>query len=334
MFKKNNNTVTMNTKIKIGIILFVSILFYSCQNKKEKGLQGKIKRETIAFTPKVTGRVLKIYVEEGQLVRPGDTLAMLDIPEVNAKIAQAKGVVKAASAQHLLADNGATKNALKQLRAKQAATQQQYDFAVKSYKRANAMFSDSLMSPQAHDEVFVKYQNAAAQLDAVNAELNEAETGTRYETKMATLGQQIQASGALQEAEVAYSERYIIATNSVVVETIAVHEGELATAGYPVFDGYLANDTWFRFTIPESKIAGVKKGQNVTVNVPYCRQNYSGRILTIKQMPHYADITTAYPDYEMDDAVYEVKIKPYDINGAEVLLYNATVILDTTNPVQ
>jgi HlyD family secretion protein len=42
--------------------------------KTVKPLEGKIKRETISFTPKITGRILKIYVEEGQAVKPGDTL--------------------------------------------------------------------------------------------------------------------------------------------------------------------------------------------------------------------------------------------------------------------
>jgi len=321
----------MNTRLVVFFAFFMCLALIACRNNKEKVIYGKIKRETVAFTPKVTGRVLKLYVEEGQSVKTGDTLAILDVPEVSAKIAQAKGVVKASSAQQLLANNGATVNQLKQLRAKYAAAQQQFDFAEKSYTRANAMFMDSLMSPQAHDESYARYQGAKAQLDAVTAELNEAETGTRYETKIATLGQQEQASGVLSEAQTAYSERYIIATNNMTIETITLREGELATAGYPLFNGYIPNSTWFRFTIPESKIAAYKKDKKVTVTVPYNNQNYTGKILTIKQMPRYADITTAYPDYEMDDAVYEIKVQPDNVSGAEELLYNATITFDGKN---
>ncbi|WP_343672603.1 biotin/lipoyl-binding protein [Chitinophaga sp.] len=311
------------------ILIVCMLVLCACNHKKITTLPGKIKRETISFSPKVTGRILKIYVQEGQQVKPGDTLAMLDVPEVSAKIAQAKGAYKAVSAQHLLADNGPTQNQLKQLRAKYAMMQEQFDFASKSYKRANAMFADSLLSPQAHDEAYARYQSAKAQLDAVAAELNEAETGTRYETKIATSGQQEQAGGILQEVEVAYSERYIIATNYMAVETIATHEGELAAAGYPVFNGYIPNSTWFRFTIPESKVAPYKKGGQVSIRVPYENKIYEGHILTIKQLPKYADITTAYPDYEMDEAVYELKIAPDNIEATEGLLYNASI---TMNP--
>ena len=316
----------MNFKISIFIFVVIVTTSTACRQNNRNLVQGKIKRETVAFSSKVPGRILKIYVEEGQSVKPGDTLAMLDVPEVNAKIVQASGAVKATSAQRLLATNGPTQNQIKQLRAKVASATELYQFASKSYERANAMFNDSLMSPQAYDESYARYKSAKAQLDAASAELNEAEViGTRYETKLTTAGQQEQASGVLKEVEVAYSERYIIATNQMTIETITLRVGELAVAGYPVFNGYQTNSTWFRFTVPESQIIAFKKGDNAVVSVPYIKKEYNGKILTIKQMPRYADITTAYPDYDMDDAVYEIKVVPDNLQKTEELLYNATI---------
>lgn len=319
----------MNIKVNswgpLALLLFIAV---GCRETIKDLLPGKIKRETIALAPKVTGRILEVYIQEGEMAEPGDTLAMLDVPEVSAKIAQAKGAVVATSAQHLLATNGYTPNEMKELRAKYAASKDQFALAEKSFERANAMFNDSLLSPQAHDEAYAKYQGAKAQLDAVSAALNEAERGTRYEKVLATVGQQDQANGVLQEVEVSYSERYIIATNYITVETINLRKGELALAGYPVFSGYIPNSTWFRFTVPESKIADFKKGDSILVTVPYLQKSYPGKLLTIKQMPRYADITTAYPDYSMDDAVYEIKIVPSDIAGTEELLYNATITID------
>lgn len=310
-------------------ILACLLGFSLCEacSRPEKQLLGKIKRESIALSPKVTGRILHIYITEGDVVKPGDTLAMLDVPEAHARMQQAEGAVTASSAQHLLADNGYTQNQLRQLRAKYAAAKQQYDLAAKSFERADAIFKDSLMSPQAHDESLTRLRVAQAQLDAATAELNEAETGTRYETRLATLGQQRQAQGALQETQIAYSERYILATNYMTIETIALHQGELAAAGYPVFSGYITNSTWFRFTVPESRIAPFRKGQRLSIEVPYNQRQYLGKLLTIKQMPRYADITTAYPDYELDDAVYELKIAPLDQLTTDSLLYNATIRL-------
>ena len=316
-------TYTLKTIALASVLSLVA-----CKNDNPDQLtEGKTKKEIVSFAPKVTGRILKIYVEEGQTVKAGDTLAMLDVPEVSAKIAQAKGATAAATAQAQMAKNGATADQLRQLKAKQKGLAEQFEFAQKSYKRASNMFKDSLMSPQSYDEIFAKYQGAKAQLDAVNAELHDVEIGTRIEKIEMALGQEDQARGALQEANVAYSERYIIATNDMEIETISLNVGELATAGYALFNGYIPNTTYFRFTIPESKISKYQKGMTVNMKSTYGNQEFSGKVVSIKQLTKYADITTAFPDYQPDDAVYEIKVIPTDRAKVNNILVNSSVTL-------
>ncbi|REC66384.1 hypothetical protein DRF59_12355 [Chryseobacterium flavum] len=313
----------------ISILFAALVLLGSCGKKNEKITEheGKTKKDVISFAPKVTGRILKIYVSEGQTVKKGDTLALLDVPEVSAKIAQAQGAVNAATAQEQMAKNGATADQLRQLQAKYKGLKEQYEFAQKSYRRANNMFRDSLMSPQAHDEVYAKLQGAKAQYDAVVAELDDVKRGTRFEKVEMAAGQASQAKGALQEANVAYSERYVIATNDMEVETISLNTGELATAGFALFNGYIPESTYFRFTVPESAVSKYKKGQQVAMQVVYNKENLEGNIVYIKQLTRYADITTAYPDYQLQDAIYEIKVRPKDMNKAKNILVNANVIL-------
>lgn len=293
--------------------------------KKNENLGGKVKKEVISFSPKIPGRILEIYVEEGQTIAAGDTLALLDIPEVDAKIAQAKGAVMAAQMQERMAENGATADQLKQLKAKQKGLQEQFEFAQKSYKRAQNMFNDSLMSPQSFDEVFMKYQGAKAQLDAVNAELNDVLIGTRYEKVGMAKGQANQAEGALMEAQIAKGERYIIATNAMEIETITLKKGELATAGYALFNGYLPNSTYFRFSVPESKMGSFKKGSQIKMKTTFGQQEFTGTIQSIKQLTKYADITTAFPDYKPEEAVYELKVVPNQQEEVKDLLINANI---------
>jgi len=313
----------------ISLVFAVLLLLGSCNDKKENlnDSEGKTKKDVISFAPKVTGRIVKIYVSEGQTVKKGDTLAELDVPEVSAKIAQAQGAVSAATAQEQMAKNGATADQLRQLQAKYKGLKEQYEFAQKSFRRASNMYRDSLMSPQAYDEVYAKMQGAKAQYDAVVAELDDVKRGTRVEKVEMAAGQASQAKGALQEANVAYSERYIIATNDMEIETISLNTGELATAGFALFNGYIPDSTYFRFTVPESRISKYKKGQTVNMQVVYNKENLEGNIVYIKQLTRYADITTAYPDYQLQDAVYEIKVKPADMNKAKNILVNANVIL-------
>ena len=318
----------MKNYIVKSLFLVTLLSLGACKNETPQQLtEGKTKKEIVSFAPKVTGRILKIYVEEGQTVKAGDTLAMLDVPEVTAKIAQAKGATAAAAAQAQMAKNGATADQLRQLRAKQKGLAEQYQYAQKSFRRAQNMYKDSLLSPQNYDEAFAKLQGAKAQYEAVNAELHDVEIGTRLEKIEMAIGQENQARGVLQEANVAYSERYIIATNDMEIETISLNVGELATAGYALFNGYIPNSTYFRFTIPESKISKYQKGMTVNMKSTYGNQEFSGKIVSIKQLTKYADITTAFPDYQPDDAVYEIKVIPTDRAKVNNILVNSSVTL-------
>ncbi len=317
----------MKSTLKILSVLTVLTLV-SCSDKPaERAIEGKTRKELVTFSPKVTGRILEIYVEEGQTVKAGDTLAKLDVPEVSAKIAQAKGATSAAKAQAQMARNGATTDQVRQLRAKQKGLQEQYQYAQKAYNRARNMYRDSLLSPQNYDEAFAKYQGAKAQLDAANAELHEVQIGTRYEKIEMAEGQANQAMGALQEANVAYSERYVIATNDMEIETVSLNKGELATAGFALFSGYIPDTTYFRFTVPESKISAYEKGKTVKMVVNYNQKEITGRIVSIKQLAKYADITTAFPDYNPEDAVYEIKVIPDNRAQLGTILVNSNVVL-------
>ena len=317
----------MKSTSKILSVLTVLTLVSCSQKPAERAIEGKTRKELVTFSPKVTGRILEIYVEEGQTVKAGDTLAKLDVPEVSAKIAQAKGATSAAKAQALMARNGATTDQMRQLRAKQKGLQEQYQYAQKAYNRARNMYRDSLLSPQNYDEAFAKYQGAKAQLDAANAELHDVQIGTRYEKIEMAEGQANQAMGALQEANVAYSERYVIATNDMEIETVSLNKGELATAGFALFSGYIPDTTYFRFTVPESKISSYQKGKTVKMVVNYNQKEITGRIVSIKQLAKYADITTAFPDYNPEDAVYEIKVIPDNRAQLGNILVNSNVVL-------
>ena len=317
----------MKSTLKILSVLTLFTLVNCSDKPAERAIEGKTRKELVTFSPKVTGRILEIYVEEGQTVKAGDTLAKLDVPEVSAKIAQAKGATSAAKAQAQMARNGATGDQMRQLRAKQKGLQEQFQYAQKAYNRARNMYRDSLLSPQNYDEAFAKYQGAKAQLDAANAELHDVQIGTRYEKIEMAEGQANQAMGALQEANVAYSERYVIATNDMEIETVSLNKGELATAGFALFSGYIPDTTYFRFTVPESKISAYEKGKTVKMVVKYNQKEITGRIVSIKQLAKYADITTAFPDYNPEDAVYEIKVIPDNRAQLGNILVNSNVVL-------
>lgn len=312
------------------LLVFIGICtIASCSNKSEvaKSIQGKIERDEIAVVGKLAGRIDKILVNEGDFVKKGDTLAILDIPEVAAKKAQAQGAVKSAEAQYEMSVHGATSNQLKQLNAKKAALNEQYQFAKKSLNRLEAMVKDSLVPQQQYDEVFAKYQGAQAQLIAVDAEIADVKNGVRLEQQTMALGQKDRALGALQEVAVAEKERYIIAPQDMKIDAVTLKLGELALPGYTLFKGSLPETTYFRFTVPESKISAYEKGTTVSVHVPYKKVDIAGTIQNVKQIGAYANIATAYPDYDIQDPLYEVTVRPTQMQDAKDLLAKSTVTI-------
>jgi HlyD family secretion protein len=315
---------------KYLLIISGCVLLTACSNKETTRdlIQGKTEKEQIAVVGKIAGRLQQIRVHPGDFVQQGDTLAVLDIPEVAAKKEQAEGAFTSAKAQYQMAQAGATVNQLKQLQAKRKALEEQYAFAQKSMQRLDAMVRDSLIPQQQYDEVFARYQGAQAQLTAVEAEIADVQNGVRMEQQLMALGQQDRAAGALHEVAVADRERYIIAPQDMTIETITLKVGELALPGYTLFNGTIQNATYFRFTLSESALNAYSRGAAVDVQVPYKNNRIVPcYVRNIKQIGAYANIATAYPDYNMQEPLYEITVYPKDPAAANDLLLKATVIL-------
>ena len=311
-------------------ILSLLFLTLSCRKKTDNQIIGKIEREQIAVTTKIPGRIVKFYVSEGDQVKKGDTLAFLDAPEVNAKRDQALGALTSAKAQYDMALKGATKEQLQQLQAKRLALKEQFDLAKKSLKRLENLVKDSLVPQQTYDEAFTKYEGAKSQLMAVKAEISGVKDGVRIERQTMALGQKERAKGALKEVEVAEKELYVIAQQDMSIENSTLQIGELASPGYTLFSGYLSNSTYFRFSIPESQLDNFKIGEEKEVKIFYNDKTINGKVSSVKQLGAYANISTAYPDYEIQEALFEVKILPENNQQAQSL-YNKATVLITNN---
>ena len=299
------------------------------KNEEQTIFQGKIERDQISVVTKIPGKIEQILVKEGDEVQEGQTLFVLKLPEVEAKKTQAEGAVNSAEAQYKMAKKGATDNQLKQLRAKVSGLKEQLDYAEKSNKRLKNMLRDSLVPQQSYDEVYAKYQGAKNQYIAAVAELADAENGARIEQQEMALGQKERALGALQEVDVAEAERYIKAPQNITIETINLKVGELALAGYSMANGILEESTFFRFTIPEKQIGQIQKNQLVNLSVPYKNNlKIKGKVVSIKALNSYANISTAYPNIDQQQALYEIKIVPVDPKQASQLLTKANIVLD------
>ena len=316
-------------KITNFLLLGILLVLASCGKEKiDPAYMGKIERDQISIVTKVPGTVSELLVADGDNVKQGDTLAILDIPEVDAKREQAQGALKSAEAQYQMAIKGATDAQLKQLQNKVNGLKEQFEFAKKSMERLNKMLKDSLIPQQQFDEVYAKYQGAKNQYEAAKTELADARRGGRPEQQSMALGQQLQASGAISEVGAAEREKYMTAPQDMSVENINLKIGELALPGYPVVSGYIDKSVYFRFTIAENKLGDIKPGKKVKVKVLYKDSEIiEGEVSSVKALSSYANIATAYPDFDMQQTLFEVRVKPTQPEKVKNLITKASVSL-------
>lgn len=310
------------------IIVGTAILaLSSCSNKEITSYRGKVKFETIAVSSKLAGRISKIYVQEGQIVKKGDTLALLDIPEVNAKMTQAEGAITAAKGQLNMAFNGATSEQLKQLDSQIEAGKAQLNFAQESFNRLQAMYKDSLVSLQQFDEIRMKRDMAKANVTALESKRNEVSKSARTEQIDHAKGQLNIAIGVKEEVLSANNEKFVIAPANMSIETISLEEGELLTPGYALFNGYKNDSVYFRFTVPESNIYDFEVDKLLTLINPYTEEETKAKIVAINQLAQYADITSTAPLYELSESIYELKVVPTSDISKNKFFMNASILI-------
>ena len=92
-----------------AVVMIVAVIGLLAIDRDPDMIQGQVEVSEYRVSSKVPGRILELRVKEGDYVKAGDTLAILDAPEVRAKMEQAQSAENAAAALELKAQNGARK---------------------------------------------------------------------------------------------------------------------------------------------------------------------------------------------------------------------------------
>ena len=91
----------------VTVVIIVALIGLLALGRDPDVKQGQVEVTEYRVSSKVPGRILELRVKEGDYVKVGDTLAILDAPEVRAKMEQARSAENAAAAIELKAKNGA-----------------------------------------------------------------------------------------------------------------------------------------------------------------------------------------------------------------------------------
>lgn len=265
--KKSYNLV-IGIVALIVIILLIAIIGYFVSKPKPLMIQGEAEASEYRVSGKVPGRIEELYVKEGQMVHKGDTVALIDSPEVRAKLAQANAIKAAASSQSRKAQNGARKEQIAGAYELYQQALVQEDVMKKSFDRIQKLYDQKVIAAQKYDEVKAKYDASVAQTKAAKSQYDMAVNGAREEDKAAAKALVDQADGALMEVESYLSELYLTAPADGIISALFPKVGELVGQGAPVASVTDLNDVWFTFNVREDYLHGMKQGDKIMVIIP------------------------------------------------------------------
>lgn len=311
MKKKENKTLLMGFVVLIAAIVVIGLIGYFILTPSQVILQGEFEATEVRVSGKLPGRILEFKIKEGSSVSKGDTLVIIDSPEIYAKLDQAQAAQDAAQAMSSKAQNGTRKEqiagALDQLEMSQAAE----SFAKKTYDRMNNLYQKGVISAQKFDEVEAQYKASVSRTKAARSQYEMALNGAQKEDKLAAVAQVNRARGAVNEASSYLNETRLIAPISGEISDIFPKAGELVGSGSPIMSIVDLNDIWITFNVREDLLNKIKIGDILTAKVPALgNKEIKIKINYIKALGSYATWKATKLTDEYDTRTFEVRAIP------------------------
>ena len=293
-------------------VVTVGTIGYFTIGTEEEVIQGQIDVEEYRVSSKVPSRILELRVKEGDYVHVGDTLAILDAPEVEAKAIQAESAESAAAALSNMAKAGARKEQIQGAYELWQQAKAGLEISKKSYERVQRLFDEGVLSEQKRDEAYANYKALEAQEKAAKSQYDMAVNGARTEEKIAAAAQVNRAKGAVEEVSSYIRETVQTAQMEGEVATIYPKVGELIGSGSPIMTISLMNDVWGTFNVREDQLNGMKKGDTFTAFVPAFNKEIKMRVTSIKDQGSYATWKATKSNGQYDLKTFEVKARPIE----------------------
>ncbi len=265
---QNKGNLLSGVIVLVALIVIVAVLGIIFTKPAEEVIQGEAEATEYRVSGKVPGRIEAFYASEGDLVHKGDTLVLIDSPEVRAKLAQANAAVAAADAQRSKANAGARKEEIAgayEIWQKALAGK---EIAQKTLERATRLHEKKVVSDQKFDEATAQYNAAVATAEAAKSQYDMAVKGAREEDKAAAIALVDRASGAVMEVEGYLSELKLTSPVDGVISARYPHVGELVGTGSPIMTVTDLSDMWFTFNIREDKLHSMKNGDRIRLSIP------------------------------------------------------------------
>ena len=279
----------------LGLLTVGSLIWYFVTVRPTGDLQliGTVDANEVVVSAKIPGRIQTLTVDEGQDVKAGQLIAIIESDDLQA--ARAAAEATASSQRFKLGETVETErqtvgevgsaavNAealVKAARASLAQAQAQYDHQQADTSRTVALAQQGIKSAQAKDDAATMLQAAKAAVDTARENVSAAEASLRqaraHELLAAVAARTVQSTRSQVEnaraladqakVEVGYSQ--VFAPVSGKVNVRATRQGEVVAAGAPIVTIMDLTQTWIYAPLPETQADTVQLGDSLRVVMP------------------------------------------------------------------
>ena len=295
----------------VAVLGFVVWGFWRASQPPAPYFQGQMEAREADIAPKVTARIARVAVTEGQQIQPGDLLVEMDSPEVRAKLAQAEAAKAAAQAVSDKAQHGARPQEVQMARLNWQRAQAGAELAHTSYQRVQSLYDQGLVSAQKRDEAHTQWRANAAQAEAARAQYDMAASGARAEDKAAAAAQVRQVDGVVAEVQAAEAETQLRSPVGGEVAKVLAKEGELSPQGVAVVTVVDLQDQWVVLNVREDQLQRFALKSRFTGQLPALGgRSAEFEVTYLGVLPDFATWRTTRGSQGFDARTFEVRARP------------------------
>jgi HlyD family secretion protein len=238
-------------------------------------------RNQASVVPKISAPVKKIHVNRGDHVQEGQLLAVLENRDLTAAAMESKGLYEQAEASYKVTSGASVPEELTKSKADLQSAKQSLEAAQKVLESRQKLYADGALARKQVDEAQVAYTQARGQFETAQEHLNSLQKISQQEQIKGAAAQAAAAKAHYQGAEAQLSYAEIRSPITGVVTDRAVYEGEMASAGSPLFTVMDVSRVVARANIPQSQAAFLKVGAAATVNQTDSSEEVPAKVIVV-----------------------------------------------------
>lgn len=272
-------------------------------------VQGMGDAKEIRISGKMPGRVVEIYVEEGQQVKKGDTLVKIHSSLVDAKMEQAEAMETVAKATDRKVDAGTRTQIIQGAKDLWNQAKAASGIARKTYQRMDNLFREGVVSEQKRDEAKAAYDAAVAGENAAKSQYELAVSGAQKEDKEAAAAMVTVAKGGVSEVNALLEDQYLVAPQDGEITVIYPNVSELVATGAPLMT-LQTSDHWAVFNVRETLLKDIRNGSKLKVYIPALDKTETVTVFYIKDLGTYANWQATKSTGDYDARTFQIKARP------------------------